>query len=280
MSATPIPTPGPDDDGPRLDLSAPQAARRYNALLGGKDNFETDRTAADDLVKAFPDARTAAVENRKFLQRVVQYLAVDCGIRQFLDIGVGLPVTPNVHEIAQAADPTSRVAYVDNDPVVAVHARALLTSTPQGKTQFVLGDLRQPDLIVHDANLRRTLNLDQPIAVLIVAVLHFITDTEHPYDLLRQILEAMPTGSYLAISHGTYDLIPTDLLPAVKAAAEDPTQGPLHARTRDQVTAFTDGLNLIEPGVVPVVDWHPDREPKPNATPAQSACYGFLARKP
>ena len=279
MNPTPDPTPEPDD-APGLDLSAPQAARRYNALLGGKDNFQTDRNAADDLVKAFPDARTAATENRKFLQRVVQYLAVDCGIRQFLDIGVGLPVAPNVHDLAQAADPTSRVTYVDNDPLVAVHARALLTGTPQGKTQFSLGDLRQPRLIVHDADLRATLDLDQPVAVLVVAVLHFIADAEHPYDAVREIVAAMPAGSCLAVSHGTYDLIPADLLPAVRAAAEDSTQGPLHARSREEVTAFADGLKLIEPGVVPVVDWHPDREPKPEATPAQSACYGFLARKP
>ena len=280
MSTTPDSTPEPNPDLPRIDISAPQAARRYNALLGGKDNFQTDRTAADDLVKAFPDARTAAVENRKFLQRMVHYLAEDCSIRQFLDIGVGLPASPNVHEIVQAVDPTSRVAYVDNDPLVAAHARALLNGTAEGKTQFVLGDLRRPQPILHDDDLRATLNLDQPVAVLVVAVLHFITDTEHPYQAVRDILAAMPTGSYLALSHGTYDLIPTDLLPAVRAAAENSTQGTLHARTYEEVTAFADGLHLIEPGVVPVVDWHPDREPKPEATPAQSACYGFLARKP
>ena len=280
MTTGPTMRPEPaDSNKPTLDVSVPQAARRYDALLGGKDNFASDRAAADALVRAFPDARIAASENRRFMRRMVHHLAADLGVRQFLDVGVGLPAAPNVHDVAQAVDPTCRVVYTDNDPQVAAHARALLIGDPAGRCVFTAGDLRFPRLLLADPLVRATLDPDRPVAVLIMAVLHFIPDTDKPYEHVRALMDATPPGSYLALTHGTADLLPAQIQQRLQKVAADPTQGAMVSRSRAQVAAFADGMDLLDPGVTPVTDWLPDLDPAPSGTAGQAACYGLLAQR-
>jgi hypothetical protein len=262
-------------------MGTPQAARRYDYLLGGKDNFAADRDSGNELKKVFPAIEIAVRENRKFMRRVVHFLASDRGIRQFIDIGVGMPSAPNVHEIAQAVHPTARVVYVDHDPVVAVHARALLTGSRPGVRVFVHGDLRTPGAIVDDPVVQGTLRMDEPIAVLLIAVLPFITDDDLAYAAVRRLTAALPSGSYVALSHATYD----DMPPGVSAkltrmSAADSVHGPFRARSHDRVAGFIDGLTAIEPGLVPIVEWLPDRDPPAEASPAEAVAYGAVAQVP
>src|SRR5215471_6037996 len=175
----------------------------YDYMLGGKNNFAVDRETAEKALKSWGTARTAARENRAFLGRTVRYLVAEAGIRQFLDIGTGLPSANNVHEVAQDVAPTCRVVYVDNDPIVLAHARALLTSAPQGRTAYIHADLRQPEKILNDPVTQRTLDFTEPIALMLVAILHFIPDVEHPRQILDTLLDALPPGSYLVASHVT-----------------------------------------------------------------------------
>jgi hypothetical protein len=251
-------------------------ARRYDVWLGGKDNFGPDRKSAKALSHVFPDAALAVGENRRFLHRVMQHLAA-LGVRQFIDVGVGMPHHPNVHEIAQAVDPSCRVLYVDNDPVVMVNARALLTGTAGGRIGYIHADLRQPDTILDDPAFAGTLDPGRPVALLIVAVLHFIPDTDHPQAAVRTLLDALPPGSYLALTHGTTDYMNPEAAAAITAMSGR-DHGPLVPRTRTQVAAFTDGLELVEPGLVPTADWH--RPANSTITPAQCAAYGAVAQKP
>ena len=189
----------------RIDTTVPNPARVYDYLLGGKDNFEVDRMTAHAGIGAFPKIVKSARANRIFLGRVVRYLA-GWGIRQFLDIGTGLPSANNVHEVAQSVAPTSRIVYVDNDPVVLLHAQALLTSTPEGATEFVQADMRDPEKILREA--ARTLDFGQPVAVHLLGILHFLSDDEEAADIVRALMEPMPEGSYLAICHLTADIYP------------------------------------------------------------------------
>jgi hypothetical protein len=270
-----------DDGRQPLDISRPHPARRYDALLGGKDNFAADRESAEQLAAAFPTIRTAALENRRFLQRVVGYLASTAGIGQFLDIGTGLPTAPNVHQIAQAIIPRARIAYVDNDPLVMAHARALLTSHPDAAVAYVEADLRDPRRILTHPAIRDTLCFTQPIALLLVAVLHFLEDYDDPYRHVAELVQALPAGSYLALSHATFDPLPTDVVQQLAAlAVPQAGHGPFRARTHDEVARFIHGLDLINPGVVPIVAWQPDRGPKPQASVAETAVYGAVARVP
>ena len=178
----------------RIDTTVPHPARRYNYWLGGKDNFQADRESGDAMAAAFPTIRTSALENRRFLQRAVGYLAREAGIRQFLDIGTGIPTANNTHEVAQAVAPESRVVYVDNDPIVLAHARALLTSSPEGATAYIDADLRDPEKILAHPELQRTIDLSQPVGLMLVAVLHFVPDGDDPYALVRRLLDALPAG--------------------------------------------------------------------------------------
>jgi S-adenosyl methyltransferase len=266
-----------DVPGPDIDTSRPHPARMYDYYIGGKNHFAADREAADRVLAAWPAARIGLRENRKFLGRAVRYLAEEAGIRQFLDIGTGLPTTNNVHEVAQAVAPSSRVVYVDNDPLVLAHARALLASSPEGRTAYVQADLSDPAAILSSPVVRDVLDFSQPIALMLVAVLHFLFDEEKPDEVVGALLDAMPSGSYLAASHMTLEHDP-----AVGVGQQVYLDSgiPMHARDADEFArlAFS-GLEIVPPGVVLVSEWRPDF-PGPLPTPAEVSCYGGVARKP
>ncbi len=263
-----------------FDTTRPHSARRYDYWLGGKDNFAADRASGDRIAAAFPTIRTSAVENRRFMRRVVAFLAAEAGIRQFLDIGTGIPTSPNVHEVAQGVDPRARVVYVDNDPMVVVHAQALMSSTPQGATAYVRADLREPETILASRALADTLDLTQPVALLLVAVLHFIPDEADPYGLVGRLVGALPAGSFLAVSHATFDPLPPETRQRMVAlTGPDAGNGVFQPRSGDEVGLFFDGLRLVDPGLVPIVQWRPDHEPRPQASVADTAVYGAVARR-
>jgi hypothetical protein len=260
----------------RIDTTVAHPARRYDYWLGGKDNFAADRESGDAIAEKFPAIRTAVVENRRFLRRAVTFLASEVGVRQFLDIGTGLPTANNTHEVAQAVAPQSRIAYVDNDPLVLVHARALLTSAPEGATVYVDADLRDPAKILDDPALLRTLDLSQPVALLLLAILHFVPEEDDPYSVVRRLLAALPAGSYLVASHATSDYLPPELVADIASGRHG--QGRL--RTRAEFTRFFDGLDLVEPGVVPLAEWRASGEPQPRPTASETAMYAGVARLP
>jgi O-methyltransferase involved in polyketide biosynthesis len=234
---------------------AANPAAIYDYLLGGKNNFPADRKAASRLIKAKPDLLGNVRANRAFLRRAVRFLAAGCGISQFLDIGTGLPTTGNTHEVAQQVNPSCRVVYVDNDPVVLASARALLTSTPEGATDYVEADLRDPGTILAGAG--RTLDLARPVAVTLLGVLYQVPDPDDPYRAVRRLAAAAAPGSFVAISHPASDIHAGE---AARAAAlyEKATGIPQTNRSRQEVARFFDGLELIEPGVVPLNQWRPD----------------------
>jgi len=224
----------------------------YDYLLGGKDNFMADRRAAAELLKAVPDAAVAAWDNWQFLGRAIRFLANDAGIRQFIDIGPGLPTRGNVHAIAQQCIPEPHVAYIDNDPVVLAHARTLLTG--QSTVTATGGDLREPMRILTNPELQAQINFDEPIAILLVAILHFIRDEENPYGIVKVLKEAMPADSYLVLSHVTSDDLSTDATQQAHALFQQ-TNAPGVTRTREAIEHFFDGLELIPPGLVNVTSW-------------------------
>ncbi|WFE56315.1 SAM-dependent methyltransferase [Micromonospora sp. WMMD712] len=265
----------------RIDTSVAHPARRYNYLLGGKDNFQADRDSGDAMAAAFPTIRTAALENRRFLKRAVGHLAREAGVRQFLDIGTGIPTADNTHEVAQAADPQARVVYVDNDPIVLAHARALLTSTPEGATAYIDADLRDPERILSHPDLLRTLDLGQPVALMLVAILHFLPDPDHPYDVVRRLLEALPAGSYLAASHATYDHLPEQVAQeSIAATRTGGAHNVISLRSRAEFAGFFAGLELVDPGIVSIAQWRAEREPLPRPSVVDVSMYGAVARKP
>ncbi|MFJ6198871.1 SAM-dependent methyltransferase [Micromonospora sp. NPDC092111] len=263
----------------RIDTSVAHPARRYNYWLGGKDNFQADRESGDAMAMAFPTIRTAALENRRFLQRAVAQLAREAGIRQFLDIGTGIPTANNTHEVAQTVAPQSRVVYVDNDPIVLAHARALLTSSDEGATAYIDADLRDPEKILHHPDLRRTIDLSQPVALMLVAILHFVPDSDDPYAVVRRLLAELPPGSYLAASHATYDYLPAEVAEGARAASRGGEHGVISLRGRDDFVRFFDGLELVEPGITSVAEWRAGAEPQPRPTAAEVSMYGGVARK-
>ena len=260
----------------QIDTSVAHPARRYNYWLGGKDHFAADRESGDLLAAAFPTARVAARENRDFLRRSVRELTL-AGVRQFLDIGTGLPVPNNTHEIAQGIAPSSRVLYADNDPIVMTHARALTVGTDEGRTDYVEADLRDPAAILDSDELRATLDLGQPVALLLVAVLHFIQDDEQAAGVVRELLDALPVGSHLVASNLTLDYAP----PEQVAKHEELLAGgrtDARARNRAQFGRFFDGLELLEPGIVAVSDWRPDRPESERPAAADVSIYGAVGR--
>ena len=224
-------------------------------MLGGKDNYASDREVAEQVLAIIPSFRDTVRAERRFLVRAVQYLAGSAGVRQFLDIGTGLPTANNTHEVAQAIAPESRVVYVDNDPIILVHARALLTSTPQGKTDYVHADLREPDTILQEA--ARTLDFTRPVALMLLGILNFITDTDEAHAIVDRLLDALPSGSYLVISHPTAEVDGEAMRESMRLWNR---QGgtPIVARSRQQITRFFDGQELLAPGVVSCSLWRPD----------------------
>jgi hypothetical protein len=240
----------------QLDTSVAHPARRYNYWLGGKDNFAADRESGDEIARFFPTIRTMAVENRRLLRRAVGFLAGEAGVRQFLDIGTGLPTADNTHEVAQRAAPASRVLYVDNDPLVLVHARALLTSSPEGRTDYLQADLRDPQTILGHEALRATLDLGQPVALVLLAVLHFVPSRERAAGIVHELMEALPSGSYLLASHATQDFSSPEEVAEYRRML-DQGRSDVWPTTRDEFEAVFDGLDLLGPGIVPAGEWRP-----------------------
>jgi hypothetical protein len=236
----------------RIDTSRPHPARIYDYLLGGRDNYEVDRGAARRLIKAAPDVRSTVRANRVFLRRATRFV-VGQGIRQIIDIGTGIPTPPNVHEIAAGIVPGVRVVYVDNDPIVAVHAQARLAGTEN--TGFALGDVRNPEGILDHPTVRSLIDFGKPVALFLVAILHFVTDEEDPAEIVRTLRDALPVGSYLVLSHGTADFY-GDLSEAV-AVYQNATAS-MNLRTGAEITTYFGGLDLVEPGLVRTLDWRPD----------------------
>jgi hypothetical protein len=255
----------------------PSPARMYDYLLGGKDHYPADRAAAEEIIAAAPPGaiRSGARQNRQFLGRAVRHLAADVGVRQFLDIGAGLPTMRPVHEIAKSIAPESRVVYVDNDPVVIAHGREML----QGVDGAVIiqHDLRRPDEILTDPQLRRTLDFDQPVAILLVAILHFIKDDQDPRGLIERLLAPFPSGSHLAITHATTDGY-DELRDVANVYRKATTTA--HTRSHEQISALLAGLHLTEPGLVWISQWRPDTDADPQAAPTRSVGYAAVARKP
>lgn len=259
---------------PKIDTSVPHSARVWNCLLGGKDHYLVDREAADKVCEIFPGMVDITRQSRYMLARVVRYLAGEGRIRQFLDIGTGLPTVDNTHEVAQGVAPESRVVYVDNDALVLVHAQTLLTSAPEGVTDYIEADVREPDTIVRNA--AKTLDFTRPIGLMLMGILGLVRDYDEARSITNRLMEALPAGSYLALYDGT------DTDPAYVGAIGGYNRGsgaaPYTPRSPEQITRFFDGLELLEPGVVTVSRWRP--EPNRWDEPAEVACAGGVGRKP
>jgi hypothetical protein len=256
-----------------FDTSVAHVARVYNYWLGGKDNFAADRAAGEQAIKAFPNIVLSARSNRAFLARAVRFLAGEAGIRQFLDIGTGIPSADNTHEVAQTVAPESRIVYVDNDPVVLAHARALLASDPEGATDYIDADLRNPQQIL--AGAEQVLDFSRPIAVMLMAILQHLSDEDDPYQVMATLIDAMPSGSYLALSHPAKDIDAAEMAKMAETLNQMMAEK-VTFRDRDSVVRFFDGLELVEPGMVQASKWRPDSEVEA-ASPA--ALWAGVARK-
>lgn len=255
-----------------IDTSVPHSARIWNYWLGGKDNFPVDQQAGDEYVSVFPGIIDVARHSRAFLTRAVRYLADAEEVHQFLDVGTGLPTIDNTHEVAQRVAPRSRIVYVDNDPLVLIHARALLTGSPEGATAFVEADLHDPSTIVGEA--AKTLNLDEPVALILMGVMGHVADNAEAADIIGRLLGGLATGSFLALCDATN----TDEAFAEAQEGYDETGAvPYKLRHPEQIRHFFDGLDLVEPGVVPVNRWHP--EPSPFEPGPDADAYGGIGRK-
>ncbi len=259
---------------PGIDVNVPHSARMYDWWLGGKQNYESDRQLGDMFIRAIPTIQRMARENRAFMHRATRWM-VEQGIDQFLDIGTGIPTPPNLHETAQEIDPAARVVYVDNDPIVLVHARALMISDERGRTAYIDADLAEPDKILSDPKLLETLDLDRPVGLMLIAVLMLIGDEDDPWSRAKALMDAMPSGSYVAITHPGYDFDPE----AMTNIREFAAQGGMTVipRVRDDVARFFADWELVDPGVVPVSDWHPSVE---HADGTTAFYWSGVARKP
>jgi hypothetical protein len=247
-------TPG-SEVPPRIDTTKPHSARVWNVLLGGKDNYAVDREAAEYAVKLMPELVLSARANRQFLGRAVRFLAGEGQIRQFLDVGTGLPTADNTHEVAQAVEPAARIVYVDNDPLVLAHARALLTSGPEGATDYIEADVRNPQAIVEAA--AATLDFTKPVAIVLSGIINFVVDDAEAHAVVDQFVGAVPSGSYLLISHPTTEVNG----PAVEESMRQWNESgaaPIRTRTVEEIRGFFDGLDLLDPGVVTCTAWRPD----------------------
>jgi SAM-dependent methyltransferase len=262
---------------PEIDVTKPHPARMYDYFLGGKDNFAADRAIANQVLDSWGSVRTAVRENRAFLGRAVKYLAGEAGISQFLDLGTGLPSANNVHEVAQAINPEARVVYADNDPIVLAHARALLASGPRGVTAYLDADVRNPETILANPIVRDTLDFGMPIALMLVAVLHFLPDEDDPRQIVQTLVDALPPGSYLVASHATAEHNPEGLSGAGRAYSQGGMRGAIRSSDEFGELAFG-ALELVDPGVVLVSEWRPEEPIRP--MPSEVNTYGGVARKP
>ncbi|WP_198170621.1 SAM-dependent methyltransferase [Actinoplanes awajinensis] len=258
----------------QVDPHTVSPARRWNYWLGGKDHYQVDRDSGDQIAAVYPAVWTAAKQGRAFHNRAVRYLAAEAGIRQFLDIGTGLPAPGNTHEVAQQVAPDAKVVYVDNDPMVLAHARALMIG---GTTTYVDADLRDPEKILRADELTATLDLSQPVGILLINVLHFIADDEQARSAIGALLDAVVPGSHLVATVGTRDFVPPEVSARI-LAAQDSGRAELWPRDRAGFARFFDGLDLVEPGITAVCDWRPDREDRPQ--PIEVSSYGAVGRKP
>jgi hypothetical protein len=258
-----------------IDTTVPHSARIWNYWLGGKDNFAVDRAAGDAWAATFPGVRDIARASRSFLTRSLHYLAAEAGIRQFLDIGTGLPTADNTHQVAQRVAPEARIVYVDNDPLVLAHARALLTSTPEGATAYIHADLRDPDKILAEA--AEALDFTKPIALILSGVLGHVVDIGEARSIVRGLMDALPSGSYLSLNDGT-SVVGGD---QVEQATQDYNESgalPYIQRTPEEIASFFDGLELVPPGMVSCPRWRPD--PAPADSLAEVDAFGGVGRKP
>lgn len=276
-------TEGPEEHEPlsdRIRQDVPHSARMYDYFLGGKDNYAVDRQAAERVLKEFPSMRVAVRANRAFMHRATRALA-ERGLRQWLDIGTGIPTSPNLHEVAQSVAPEARVVYADNDPSVLAQSRALMTSTPQGRTAYIHADVREPDAILSAPQLARTLDLGQPVALSMVALLHFIPDIEEARGIVGRLLKPLPAGSALVLSHATAELDPEGA-PRVQQIYNQ-VGTTLQLRSSAEFAAFFEGLELLEPGIVTAHRWRPESEGADElvagATDAQVSFYAGVGIK-
>ncbi len=261
---------------PEIDTGVPQSARIWNYWLGGKDYFPVDRAAGDQYIEVFPGIVDIARASRGFLTRAVRYLASQAQLRQFLDIGTGLPTANNTHQVAQSVAPECRIVYVDNDPLVLVHARALLNSSPVGATDYVDADLRDPDKILEAAS--ATLDFTQPIALMLMGIMGHTADYDEARSIVRRLLGGLPSGSYLALNDGT-----NVISKAFEQAQEGYNQSgavPYILRSPEQIAGFFDGLELVEPGVLSCPRWRPDPADTSGGLPAELDAFGGVGRKP
>jgi hypothetical protein len=260
---------------PEIDTTVPQSARVWNYFLGGKDNYPADREAGDQVLALMPEIVDSARAGRAFLGRAVRYLAGEAGVRQFLDIGTGLPTANNTHEVAQAIAPESRIVYVDNDPLVLVHARALLTSSPQGVTSYIDADVRDTGKILAQAS--RTLDFSQPVALMLLGILNFVVDDDEAHTIVNRLLDAVSSGSYLAVLHPTQE-VHGEAMAETKRRWIERGGAPLVDRSRQELAGFFDRLELLEPGVVSCSQWRPD--PGDPNSQVEVAHFCAVGRKP
>ena len=257
-----------------IDPSVAHIARIQDYWLGGKDHFEADRLAGDEAIAQLPDMVASVRNTRAFLGRTVRFLAQEQGIRQFLDVGTGIPTASNTHEVAQRAAPASRIVYVDNDPMVLAHARALLTSSAEGRCAYIDADIRDPENILDTA--AEVIDFTEPVGVVLMAVLQFVPDDDNPYELVRRLMAAVPAGSYLVISHPAADLQAAAMAGMATRLNQLMAQR-VKPRTKAEVTAFFDGLDLVQPGVIRCPEWRPER---PEDAAGKSTMWGGVAEKP
>ncbi|MGP3973795.1 SAM-dependent methyltransferase [Streptomyces sp. 8N114] len=267
---------------PPIDTAKPHSARMYDYYLGGKTHYEADVQAAEAVVAKLPEIVTAARANRDFMVRVTRTLAAEYGVRQFLDIGSGIPTEPNLHQVAQSVAPEARVVYTDNDPIVLQYAQALLHSTSEGRTAYLRADVTRPDSVLEAAELHHTLDLERPVAVSVNALIHFVPDEQHPERILRTLLDRLAPGSFLALSHGIADVPEQDGVDRIKEVVDIYKRNGtvLVPRSRAQVAGFFDGLELLDPGITQVHLWRPDSDPLGGLPEGTLTLYAGVARKP
>ncbi|MBN3928132.1 SAM-dependent methyltransferase [Streptomyces verrucosisporus] len=263
-----------------IDTSRPHSARMYDYFLGGKTSYEADIQGAEAVISFWPGVRTGARVNRAFMHRASRWLVREAGIRQFLDIGTGIPTEPNLHQVVQAVAPESRVVYADNDPIVLRYAQALLRSTPEGRTAYLHADATDPDSILNHPEIHEILDLSRPVGLSLNALLHYIGDENGPHEIVARLVDAMPSGSYLTLTHCTPDLDP-ETWERLSSLSMSGSAASAKARTREEILRFFDGLEFVEPGLTVPHRWRPEPDqPLADASDAEVSLYAAVARKP